>query len=99
MFKSLYVSPDGVTTECLVYRIKPVGEVGAEQELFGLICPPEKVYATHLLKLDDGEYEARLVVTVKNVLSHEEIDVDPFDFGWSSGTFFLWWTEDRRTIG
>lgn len=91
MFKSLYVTPDGVTTECLVYRINNID--------YGLICPPEKMYATHMLKLDDGEYEARQVVMVKNGLSHEEIDVDPFDFRWSSGTFFLWRTEDRCTIG
>jgi hypothetical protein len=93
MFKSLYVLSNGDATECLVYRLPHVGEVGvekvrAEQELFGLICPEKKLYATHMVKHGDKEYEARQVVTVKN--GHEGIDdVDPFDFRWSSGKLFF----------
>jgi hypothetical protein len=96
MFKSICVTPDGVTTECLVYPLisgEPSDKFGGKGQSFGLIYPPEKVYETHMMKYEDKEYKARQVVIVKDDLGHQG-DVDPFDFRWSSGTFFSRLTEE-----
>jgi hypothetical protein len=97
MFKSICVTPDGATTECIVYPLigaETSDKFGGKEQSFGLIYPPEKVYETHMMKYDDKEFEARQVVIVLNDLGHEG-DVDPFDFRWSSGTFFLRLTEEN----
>lgn len=90
MFKTLTISPRGETTECLVYRLE-TSKRGPTDDKLGIIYPEKIMFETHVVRNpDNGEDEIARLVVIITIGPGEQCTVDPFDFHWSSGMFYVW---------